>query len=346
MNVIGVITEFNPFHNGHKYYIDKIKEMYPDSILICVTSSSFSQRGELSILNKWEKTEISLNSKIDLVIELPYLFTVQSADVFAHASLQLLNEFKIDTLIFGSESNDVELLKKYANKNNYEDKLPPNDILGISYIKEIVKNKYNINPITIQRTNDYHDIDSISSIVSASNIREKFYSNKDIKKYIPNITYKYLKNKKIDNNKYLDLIKYKTINTNLTNYLDVNDELSNKLKNNIFNSNNIDLLIKEIKTKRYNYSKISRMLNHILIGLNKKDASNIKDIEYIRILGFNNIGKQYLHSIKKNINYLIIYNYNKKYITSNYELNASKIYSIITNDNILDKEYKKTIIIK
>jgi hypothetical protein len=88
------------------------------------------------------------------------------------------------------------------------------------------------------------------------------------------------------------------------------------------------------------------MLNHILIGLLKKDTSNKKDIEYIRILGFNNIGKQYLHNIKKEINYPIIYNYNKKYITSNYELNATKIYSIITNDNIIDKEYKKTIIIK
>ena len=346
MNVIGIITEFNPFHNGHKYYIDKIKETYPDSILICVTSSSFSQRGELSMLNKWEKTEIALNHSIDLVIELPYFFTVQSADTFAHASLQLLNEFKVDTLIFGSESNDIELLNKYANKNNYEDKLPPNDILGISYIKEIIKNEYNINPITIKRTNDYHDKNDISDIVSASNIREKFYNKKSIKKYIPNISYKYLKMKNIDTNKYLDLLKYKIIKDNLNNYLDVNDELSNKLKNNIFNYNNIDLLIKKIKTKRYNYSKISRMLNHILIGLLKKDTSNKKDIEYIRILGFNNIGKQYLHNIKKEINYPIIYNYNKKYITSNYELNATKIYSIITNDNIIDKEYKKTIIIK
>ena len=346
MNVVGIIAEFNPFHNGHAYYINKIKEMYPESILICVTSSSFSQRGELSILNKWEKTDIALNNNIDLVIELPYFFTVQSANIFAHASLQILNEFKIDTLIFGSESNDINLLKEYANIDNYEDKLPPNDILGVSYIKEIIKNKYNINPITIKRTNEYHDKDNNSSIVSASNIREKFYSNKDVKKYIPNITYKYLKNKKLDNNKYLDLLKYKIINNNLINYLDVNDELSNKLKNNIFDFNNIDLLIKNIKTKRYNYSKISRMLNHILIGLNKKDTSNIKNIEYIRILGFNNIGKKYLHDVKKKINYPIIYNYNKDYISSNYELNATKVYSIITNDNIIDKEYKKTIIIK
>ncbi len=344
MNVVGIISEYNPFHNGHIYHINKIKELYPNSIIICVTSSSFTQRGELSILNKWEKTNISLNNNIDLVIELPYFFTVQSADIFAHAALQILNSFKIDTLIFGSESNDIELLKKYASNNNYEDKLPPNDILGISYIKEIVKNKYNINPITIKRTNDYHDKKDSSNIVSASNIRDKFYNNKSIKKYIPDITYKYLKNKKLDNNKYMNLLKYKIINNNLINYLDVNDELSNKLKNNIFKYNDIDSLIKNIKTKRYNYSKISRMLNHILISLLKIDTQKIKDIEYIRILGFNQIGRKYLHNIKKDINYPIIYNYNKKYITSNYELNTSKIYSILTNDNIIDKEYKKTVI--
>lgn len=344
MNVIGIITEYNPFHNGHIYHINKIKEMFPNSIIICVTSSSFSQRGELSILNKWEKTNISLNNNIDLVIELPYFFTVQSADIFAHASLQILNEFKIDTLVFGSESNNIDLLTKYANKNNYEDKLPPNDILGVSYIKEIIKNRYNIKTISIKRTNSYNDRENNSNIVSASNIREKFYNNKNIKKYIPSITYEYLKNKKIDNNKYLDLLKYKIINNKLTNYLDVNDELSNKLKNNIFKYNNIESLIKNTKTKRYNYSKISRMLNHILASLLKADTSKTKNIEYIRILGFNRIGKDYLHNIKKEINYPIIYNYDKKYVTSIYELNITKIYSILTNDNIIDKEYKKTVI--
>lgn len=344
MNVIGIITEYNPFHNGHIYHINKIKEMFPNSIIICVTSSSFSQRGELSILNKWEKTNISLNNNIDLVIELPYFFTVQSADIFAHASLQILNEFKIDTLVFGSESDNIDLLTKYANEDNYKDKLPSNDILGISYIKEIIKNKYNIKPVSIKRTNSYNDKKDNSNIVSASNIREKFYNNKNIKKYIPNLTYKYLQNKKIDNNKYLDLLKYKIINNELINYLDVNNELSNKLKNNIFRYNNIDSLIKSIKTKRYNYSKISRMLNHILTSLLKEDTLKIKDIEYIRILGFNNQGKNYLHSIKKEINYPIIFNYSKKYVTSIYELNITKIYSILTNDNIIDQEHKKAVI--
>ena len=344
MNIIGIITEYNPFHNGHIYHIDKIKELYPDSIIICVTSSSFTQRGELSILNKWEKTSIALNNKVDLVIELPYFFTVQSADIFSHASLQILNEFKIDTLVFGSESNDIDLLTKYANKNSFENKLPPNDILGVCYIREIIKNKYNINPVAIKRTNDYHDKSNNSSIVSASNIRERFYNNESIKKYIPSTTYKYLKNKNIDFNKYYDLLKYKIIENDLTNYLDVNIELSNKLKNNIFLNNNIDSLIKSIKTKRYNYSKISRMLNHILVSLLKRDTQKVKDIEYIRILGFNEFGKNYLHNIKKDLSYPIIYNYNKKYLTSIYEFKAAQIYSILTNDNIIDKEYKKTVI--
>ena len=86
------------------------------------------------------------------------------------------------------------------------------------------------------------------------------------------------------------------------------------------------------------------MLNHILTSLLKSDASKIKNIEYIRILGFNKFGKNYLHNIKKKLNYPIIYNYNKKYITSNYEFKIAQIYSVLTNDNIIEKEYKKTVI--
>ena len=115
MDVIGIIGEYNPFHLGHKYHIDKIKEMYPESILIVVTSTSFTQRGDISVLNKWDKTKILLDNNIDLVIELPFVYSTQSADIFAKGALKILNALKINKLIFGSESNDIELLKEIAN---------------------------------------------------------------------------------------------------------------------------------------------------------------------------------------------------------------------------------------
>ncbi len=114
MKKIGLICEYNPFHNGHLYHIEKTKELYPDSIIILVLSTCFTQRGNISILTKEEKTEIALNYGIDLVIELPFIFSSQSADIFAKGAISILNELGCDTLVFGSESNDVEKLKEIA----------------------------------------------------------------------------------------------------------------------------------------------------------------------------------------------------------------------------------------
>lgn len=82
MHVIGVIAEYNPFHKGHLYQINKIKEKYPNSLLVVVTSSSFTQRGNISLLNKWDKTKIALDNNVDLVIELPFVYSTQSSDLF------------------------------------------------------------------------------------------------------------------------------------------------------------------------------------------------------------------------------------------------------------------------
>ena len=91
MKIIGIIAEYNPFHNGHLYQINKIKEKYPDSLLIGVISSPFTQRGDISLINKWDKTKIALDNGLDLVIELPFVYATQSSDIFAKGALMLLN---------------------------------------------------------------------------------------------------------------------------------------------------------------------------------------------------------------------------------------------------------------
>ena len=101
MHVIGLIAEYNPFHKGHLYQINKIKEKYPNSLLVVVTSSSFTQRGNISLLNKWDKTKIALENNVDLVVELPFVYSTQSSDLFAEGAISILNTLKIDTLVFG-----------------------------------------------------------------------------------------------------------------------------------------------------------------------------------------------------------------------------------------------------
>ena len=115
MHSIGIIAEYNPFHNGHVYQINKIKEKYPNDIIILIMTGNFTERGEVTIIDKWSRTEIALNHGIDLVIELPYPFATQSADYFAYGGITLLEALKVDRLIFGSESNDIDTIKTIAS---------------------------------------------------------------------------------------------------------------------------------------------------------------------------------------------------------------------------------------
>ena len=113
-NVVGLIVEYNPFHNGHLHHIQEIDRLFEDNIKIAVMSGDFVQRGEPSLINKFEKTKIALSQGIDIVIELPAFYSTQSAEIFAKGSVNLLNKLSCSHIVFGSESNDLEKLKKIA----------------------------------------------------------------------------------------------------------------------------------------------------------------------------------------------------------------------------------------
>lgn len=375
MQVIGLIAEYNPFHNGHLYQIQKIKELYPNSLLILVLSSSFTQRGDISILNKWDKTQIALNNQIDIVIELPFVYSTQSSDIFAKGAIKLLEQMNINTLVFGTESDNLNiikevaslqlsnpnynsLVKKYLSKGlNYptstnkaiEDLTNykinnPNDLLALSYIKQILLDKKEIEVINIKRTTSYHGKEINNNITSASNIREKFQNNEDISSLIP-YSPSYLSNINISSS--LPLLKYKIItDNNLSIYQTVDEGIENRIIKAINKSTTYEELISNIKTKRYTYNKISRMLLHILTNFTKEEANNI-DIDYIRILGFTSNGRNYLNKIKKNITLPIIFGYKKNLSkVLDIELRVTKIYSLLTNTNQLDREYQNKPIIK
>ena len=114
MKSVGIICEYNPFHNGHLYHLNKVRELFKEHTIILILSPTFTQRGVPSIINKWDKTKLAIFYGVDLVVELPYPFACQSADFFAKGSIQLLNSLKVEYLIFGSECNDLDLMKYIA----------------------------------------------------------------------------------------------------------------------------------------------------------------------------------------------------------------------------------------
>lgn len=379
MHKIGIICEYNPFHNGHLYQIKKIKETYKDSLIIVCLSSCFMQRGEASILNKWDKTRLAIESGVDLVLELPFAFATQYQDIFAKGALTILNHLKIDTLVFGSECNDIELLnnlasiqlkddgynhlvKRYLDLGlNYPTSLSkalfdisgvkldkPNDLLALAYVKEIIKNNYDIEPFSIRRTSDYHNSNLDSDIVSASTIRKLLKDGVNVNNYLPYNIYDYLS--EIDEDKYFALLKYQIINNIdcLDKFQTVDEGIENRIIKYINMVNSKEELILKVKSKRYTYNKINRMFTHILTNFTKEDAKDL-EIEYLRVLGFNTRGKNYLNKIKKDIDIPII----NKYIPNMYkcldiEFRVSLIYSLILKDkgdDFLKREYRNKPVI-
>ena len=368
---VGIICEYNPFHNGHLYHLKKIKQMYPDDVIVLILSGNYTQRGDFSIIDKWKKTEIAKKAGIDLIVELPFAFATQSADFFSYGAVTLLEKLKVEKLVFGSESDDISNLYEIAKcqiDNKDFDKLvkiyskfgynyptainnavydltnkkvdTPNDLLGVSYIKTILENNYNIKPICIKRDNNYHDLE-LKEISGATSIRMALEEGKNVSNAVPDFVIPYL-NKLHFKDNYFSLLKYKVITENdLSIYQTVDEGLENKIKKVISSSNSYDEVIEKLKTKRYTYNKISRMLLHILVGFTKEMAKEMTNIQYIRVLGFNNKGQEYLNRIKKDVDIPILSKFVRNNKMLEFELKTTIIYSIPYNDvSLVEEEYK------
>ena len=114
MASVGIIAEYNPFHNGHLYQLNEIKKKYPNDTIVIAMSGNFTQRGEPAVIDKWTRAKLAIENGADLVIEIPYAFTTQSADYYSYAAITLLESLKVEKLIFGSESNDIEDITEIA----------------------------------------------------------------------------------------------------------------------------------------------------------------------------------------------------------------------------------------
>ncbi|MCK5761582.1 MAG: nucleotidyltransferase family protein [Candidatus Izimaplasma sp.] len=243
MKVAGIIVEYNPLHNGHLHHILETKKKSGCDYLIAVMSGNFTQRGEPAMIDKFSRTKMALQNHVDLVIELPFVFSVQSADIFAYTSVSILNHLKVDEIYFGSESGNIDelyelsdildsteynnLILKYSKEgNSYPTSSDlavkqlsnskvydlPNNILGIHYIRAVKKLKSDIKVCTIKRidTNYYDDFTKGKNIQSASAIRKMIKNNNDITSYVPSNVSELLKGRKIvDLEMFTKYLKYK-----------------------------------------------------------------------------------------------------------------------------------------
>ena len=231
--ILGVISEYNPMHNGHVYQLKESKKIVNPDFSVCIMSGNFMERGDTAIISKWARTKAALENGFDMVIELPTIYSISSAENFASGAVKILNSLNSDvTLSFGSECGDIEVLNSFAKilleeppeyitmlQHELAKGLPfpkarenalllylndirksahvlsePNNILGIEYLKQIQKTKNKINAITIKRVGTgYNNLDVAGEFASATAIRELLTQQKSVKKFMPASSYEILK---------------------------------------------------------------------------------------------------------------------------------------------------------
>jgi predicted nucleotidyltransferase len=356
MKVVGLITEYNPFHNGHEHHLLEAKRITGADYVVVVMSGDFTQRGAPALIDKYSRTQMALKCGADLVFELPVCYSTASAEFFALGAVSLLDKLGIvDEICFGSECGDTKILSQIARilidepqeyklilnhelkkgvtypvarmeaiKSLYPDidstiLSSPNNILGIEYIKAILRIGSSIKPITITRKlAGYHDEDLTEitgpTISSATAIRKSLDDTSDLdnlKNHIPKEVYKILNNnyKKtfpIKEKDFSLLLNYKLMQEteiSLLNYIDVTNDLANRILSFNFVGSTFSSLSLNIKSKQWTLTRVNRVLFHILLNLymdNFKQYNQNGYTQYARILGFKKSSSSLLRAITKN----------------------------------------------
>ncbi|MGX7024346.1 nucleotidyltransferase [Vagococcus hydrophili] len=390
MKSCGVVVEYNPFHNGHKYHLEQAREKSGADVIVAVMSGNFLQRGEPAVIDKWLRTKESLLNGADLVIELPFAYAVQSADYFTRGSVQILQNLKVDSLCFGTDSNECldygafgkfhqensdKINQKYQEiKNNgsnypqlmtqvYRELYPewaldfssPNHILGMGYAKENASHEKPMMLYPIQRVgNEYHDKEiSHDRFASATSIREKVLSGEriDLEKLVPKETLKDLEESELV---YLEkswsYLKYQLIIQpveQLRKTYQMVEGLEYRLKEAAISSTNFNEFLQKVKSKRYTWTRIQRLCMYVLLQVTQSEIEGTWNQPYLRVLGFNDQGRQFLKEKKKEITYPVITNINKKNEQLlSLDIKAGRMYSLISQSEKYQDYYQAPIYIK
>lgn len=349
---IGIVAEYNPFHNGHLYQIEEIKRrMEKDTLIVAVVSGDFVQRGDFSYFDKWQKTEVALNHGVDMVVELPLYYSVQNAEIFSKMSTKILDYLEMDFQVFGAEEKDIEVLDRIIELQEREDykknlmelmkkgnsystsqklalseygygnTVKSNNILALEYMRTMKKENLNIKPYIIQREiSDYNEQEiekARKSIASATFIRkvlmEKDGNPENVRDFIPEKTYEILKKNFGSENKENEGLKWKNLKEGMFKFLkykllmetkkeiikiyDMNDEIYARIYRGVSKSNTYEVFLKEVKSRNFSIKRIERIVLNILLNITKEAVDF--ELDYIRVLGFNQRGQEYLRQLKK-----------------------------------------------
>ena len=351
MKACGIIVEYNPFHNGHHYHAKKARELSKADIVIAVMSGNFLQRGEPAVIDKWSRANQALQNGVDLVVELPIQWSLQSADYFARGGILLLQALQCDSYCFGTDATmafDYQAFGKFVVEEKqlidetfqqltnptmtYAQKMTevyrkiypelsltgeqPNHVLGLAYAQENAYYEKPMQSIPLPRIGaSYHSQEIANNIASATAIRKAILEGKSIEQVVPSQTASDLAQYQVSWNNYWELLKYRIITSSVDELREIYqmvEGLEYRLKALIHEAITIDEFIQLVKTKRYTRTRIQRLLCYVLLNIQKKDIQFAWKNNYLHVLGFTDKGQRYLKERKTTIDLPILSKIGKK----------------------------------
>ncbi|KAA0966617.1 nucleotidyltransferase [Sporosarcina sp. ANT_H38] len=383
MKAIGIIVEYNPFHNGHHYHAKQAKKMTNSDIVIAVMSGNFLQRGEPAFVDKWTRANMALNNGVDIVLELPYAFATANAPTFARGAIQLLDAAQCNAFCFGSEDGAIEPFERSlrlieqagenyestvkeavsrglsypkalneayhsaANSSTIEGTLAdlskPNNILGFHYMEAANTIGSAMKAVTIPRiVAQYHD-DAIEGnhIASATGIRKSFFGSDtlgSVTDFIPDATREILQGWQEEHQSFgnwpsfYPQLRFTILREGperLAMIADVTEGIENLLYRAAANNGTFEGFMDQVKSKRYTWTRLQRMLTHIFTGFTYDIRSRMEAPSYLRLLGMTTAGRLYLNEHKKRLKLPLV---SKAAAFSNpsleFDIHASDMYAL------------------
>ncbi|MBG9988627.1 nucleotidyltransferase family protein [Aerococcaceae bacterium DSM 111176] len=383
--VLGIITEYNPFHFGHEYQLHALREKAQADVIIVLMSGNVVQRGEYAITSKWARAEAALSSGADLVLEAPLVASLQSADYFAAHNVRILHELDVNILGFGTETANESDLLNYVHWHNEQreaidnavkrhlaegfsypasyqkaldslnppgnfDTTSPNHLLGIQYVayNETLDQKLDI--VTLPRAKNWKDVE----ILSGSQIRQALELEFD-KSVVPEVMASQLEPSTLMNwNHAFPFLKFRLAQhtpDTLQKIWGVREGIENLILRVYKASKSYDELISNLVSKRWSKASIQRILMAVLLDFQSDNwqqmMSEFRDEPTVQILGFTDAGRSYLNHIKNQTSVNIISNINQS-TADRFQgnLRADAILEIIQAGKLTEQNFTKYPIVK
>lgn len=338
MKTIGIICEYNPFHNGHAHQLHTLAQEHPEALRICIMSGSFVQRGEPAIFSKFDRARWAILGGADIVIELPTLYSLSSAQLFGTGAIRIVKALHIDALFFGSETADLDtlvdiakrmdcestqtVLRTYINEGmsygsafrkalNTEMLNTPNALLGLEYIRAGLTYYPTLKYMPILRISNHHEANITKDFPSGTALRKLITdmatgsNNCNINRIVPKTIADDMTNiisngAYVNYNRYYDMVHTLSRRTS-TKELESFGEFSEGIEHlwsKAAQQPTWDLVMKQIKSKRYTYARLQRMGAYLTLGIQKDllQSAIQESPQYARLLAFNDRGRQWLRN--------------------------------------------------